>query len=115
VRRRANSRPIAASTHTEPSLARLGGSAIAPSEDRGGDGDPCYARRMSDDVKPKPLFARLTLPANAVDVTAVLGVGRCTLEEQAIIRCIAAAQPDLPLTPEWISMCLDQARAFGQL
>jgi hypothetical protein len=76
---------------------------------------------MSDDVKPKALFARLTLPANAVDVTAeavitaVIGAGRYTMEEQAIIRCIAAAQPDLPLTPEWISMCLDQARAFGQL
>jgi hypothetical protein len=76
---------------------------------------------MSDNVKPKPLFARLTLPANAVDVTAdaaitaVIGAGRYTPEEQAIIRCIAAAQPDLPLTPEWISMCLDQARAFGQL
>jgi hypothetical protein len=38
-----------------------------------------------------------------------------TLEEQAIIRCIAAAQPDLPLTAEWIAMCLDQARAFGEL
>jgi hypothetical protein len=40
---------------------------------------------MSDNVKPKPLFARLTLPANAVDVTAdaaitaVIGAGRYTL------------------------------------
>jgi hypothetical protein len=55
---------------------------------------------MSDNVKPKPL----TLPANVVDVTAeavitaVIGAGRYTPEEQAIIRCIAAAQPDLPLT-----------------
>jgi hypothetical protein len=71
---------------------------------RGGDGDPCYAGGMSEDVKPKPLFARLALLATAVDVTAdaaitaVIGAGRYTLEEQAIIRCIAAAQPDLPLT-----------------
>jgi hypothetical protein len=76
---------------------------------------------MSNNVKPEPLFARLALLANAVDVTAdaaitaVIGAGRYTLEEQAIIRCIAAAQPDLPLTPEWIAMCLDQARAFGEL
>jgi hypothetical protein len=60
-------------------------------------------------------------PPNAVDVTAdaaitaVIGAGRYTLKERAIIRCIAAAQPDLPLTPEWISMCLDQARALGEL
>jgi hypothetical protein len=92
--------------------------ARASARARGGDGDLCYGGGMSDsdDVKPKPLFARLTLPANAVDVTAdavitaVIGAGRYTLEEQAIIRCIAVAQPDLPLTPEWISMCLDQAR-----
>jgi hypothetical protein len=55
---------------------------------------------MSDNVKPKPL----TVPANAVDVTAdavitaVIGTGRYTLEEQAIICCIAVARPDLPLT-----------------
>jgi hypothetical protein len=53
---------------------------------------------MTDDAEPK-LFDRLTLPANAVDViaeaaiTAVIGAGRYTSEEQAIIRCIAAAQP----------------------
>jgi hypothetical protein len=76
---------------------------------------------MSDNVKPKPLFARLTLPTNAVDVTADaaiaagIGAGGYSPEEQAIIRCIAAAQPDLPLTPEWIAMCLDQARALGEL
>jgi hypothetical protein len=76
---------------------------------------------MSDNVKPKPPFVRLTLPANAVEVTAdaaitaCIGAGRYTPEEQAIIRCIAVAQPDLPLTPEWIAMCLDQARAFGEL
>jgi hypothetical protein len=75
---------------------------------------------MPDDAKPK-LFDRLTLPPNAVDVmaeaviTAAIGAGRYTPEEQAIIRCIAAAQPDLPLTPEWIAMCLDQARALGEL
>jgi hypothetical protein len=39
---------------------------------------------MSDNLKPKPLFVRLTLPANAVDVTAdaaitaVIGAGRCS-------------------------------------
>jgi hypothetical protein len=82
-----------------------------------GDGDLCYVEPISDDAKPK-LFDRLTLPANAVDViaeaviTAVISAGRYTPEEQAIIRCIAAAQPDLPLTPEWIAMCLDQARAL---
>jgi hypothetical protein len=54
---------------------------------------------MSDNVKPKPLFVRLTLPANAVDVTAdaaitaVIGAGRYTLEEQAIIRCSRPARP----------------------
>jgi hypothetical protein len=95
--------------------------ARASAEARGGDGNLCYGGGMSDNVKPKPLFAGLTLPANAVDVTAdaaitaVIDAGRYTLEEQAIIRCIAAAQPDLPLTPEWISMCLDQARALGEL
>jgi hypothetical protein len=58
---------------------------------------------MSDDVKRKPLFARLTLPPDAVDgtadaaITAVIGAGRYTPEEQAIIHCIAAAQPDVPL------------------
>jgi hypothetical protein len=85
-----------------------------------GDGDLCYVEGMPDDAKPK-LFDRLTLPPNAVDVmaeaviTAAIGAGRYTPEEQAIIRCIAAAQPDLPLTPEWIAMCLDQARALGEL
>jgi hypothetical protein len=80
---------------------------------------PCYAGSMSDNVKPKPLFARLTLPTNAVTadaaITAGIGAGGYSPEEQAIIRCIAAAQPDMPLTPEWIAMCLDQARALGEL
>jgi hypothetical protein len=64
--------------------------ARASAEARGCDGDLCYGGGMSDNVKPKPLFARLTLPANAVDVTAdaaitaVIGAGRYTLEEQAI-------------------------------
>jgi hypothetical protein len=73
--------------------------ARASAEARGGDGDLCYAAGMSDNVKPKPLFARLTLPANAIDVTvdaaitAVIGAGRYTLEEQAIIRCIQPPSP----------------------
>jgi hypothetical protein len=59
--------------------------ARASAEARGGDGDPCYAGDMSNNVKPKPLFARLALLANAVDVTAdaaittVIGAGRYTL------------------------------------
>jgi hypothetical protein len=46
--------------------------------------DRAHGGGMSDNLKPKPLFVRLTLPANAVDVTAdaaitaVIGAGRCS-------------------------------------
>jgi hypothetical protein len=71
------------------------------SPSRSSPASPCWPTPSTSPPTPR------SPPSSARDVTP--------WQEQAIIRCIAAAQPDLPLTPEWIAMCLDQARAFGEL
>jgi hypothetical protein len=65
-----------------------------------------FTSPLTDSLARPKLFDRLKLPANGRDVTAE------AVAEAAIVAIVSDGKA---LSPAWIAMCLDRARAIGEL